>query len=151
MLLRRNMEIVYWNHCVYQIWYHQVFVVKYRKKLLIRDDHIQYLKEAIQEVCEKYNYVINEIGTDGDHVHLFVWAWWSESPSKIMWNIKGLTAKKMLKIPSINKKLWWWSFWSSWWYIGTIWEWTSEQVVRRYIKNQWLDENYLNRLEFTQL
>jgi hypothetical protein len=40
------------------------------------------------------------------------------------------------RFPEIKRMLWWWEFWSDWWYIGTVWEWTNEEIVRKYIANQ---------------
>jgi len=142
------MKITTWAHCIYQIRYHQVMVTKYRREVLISENSIAVLKESIQEIWEKYGYIIDEIWTDWDHIHLFVWAWWEPWPSRVMWVIKSLTAKRMLQLPEVKKELRWWSFRSAWWYIGTVWEWTNEEIVRRYIRNQWLDEQYYGRLNF---
>ena len=115
------------------------------------DENIRILKESIQEIGEKYWYIIDEIWTDWDHIHVFVGAGWEPWPSSIMWVIKSLTAKRMLKLPDVKKKLRWWSFRSAWWYIGTVWEGTSEEIVKRYIRNQWLDEKYYGRLKFHEV
>lgn len=66
------MEVKFVSHCSYQIRYHQVFFVKYRKKLLKKIEYREHLKESIHQICERYWFMIDEIGTDGDHVHLFV-------------------------------------------------------------------------------
>ena len=143
------MELKFASHCVYQIRYHQVLCIKYRKKILRERRYREWLKEIIREVSERYWYEIDEIWTDGDHVHIFVWATPKESPSKIMQVIKSITAKEMFrKYPEIKKELRWWSFWSDWWYIGTVWEWTNEDIVKRYIQNQW-DE--IEREQYKQL
>jgi len=143
------MEVKFASHCSYQIRYHQVFCVKYRKKLLTNEDYRLYLKIVIKEICERYRFMIDEIWTDWDHVHIFVWASPKHSPSQIMQIIKGITAKKMFsQFPEIKKKLRWWQFWSDWWYIWTVWEWTNEDIVKKYIRNQW-DET--ERKQYKQL
>ena len=55
------MKIEVGNHCIYQIRYHIVMVVKYRKKFLKDITNIEILKSQIQEIAEKYSYVIDEI------------------------------------------------------------------------------------------
>ena len=66
------MEVKFASHCSYQIRYHQVYCVKYRKNMFGNEEYRDYLKQIIKEICERYWYVIEEIGTDGDHVHIFV-------------------------------------------------------------------------------
>ena len=143
------MEVKFASHCSYQIRYHQVFCVKYRKKLLKEVAYREYLKQIVREVCERYWFVIDEIGTDWDHVHMFVWSAPKRSPSSIMQTLKSITAKEMFKkFPEIKKSLRGGEFWSDWWYIGTVWEWTNEDIVRKYIQNQW-DE--IEREQYKQL
>ena len=82
--------------------------------------------------------MIDEIWTDGDHVHLFVWSAPKRSPSKIMQTLKSITAKEMFKkYPEIKKALRGGEFRSDGWYIWTVWEWTNEEIVKKYIQNQW--------------
>ncbi len=132
------MDVKFASHWSYQIRYHQVYCVKYRKKLLKKEEYREYLKYLIKWICERYRYEIDEIWTDWDHVHIFVWAAPRIAPSDIMKTIKSITAKEMFKkFPEIKRQLRWWAFWSEWWYIGTVWEWTNEDIVKRYIQNQW--------------
>ena len=56
-----DMKITVASHCIYQIRYHIVMVVKYRKKLLMAPENVTALKDGIQEVAEQYSYVIDEI------------------------------------------------------------------------------------------
>ena len=132
------MELNFASHCSYQIRYHQVLCVKYRKQMFLKKEYVLSLKKILYEISERYWYDIEEMGTDGDHVHIFVWWRPSISPSEIMQKIKSITAKELFKKhPEIKEELRWWAFWSSGWYIWTIWEWTTEEIVRKYIKNQW--------------
>jgi putative transposase len=96
------------------------------------------LKKSIKGICERYWFSIDEIGTDWDHVHIFVWATPKRSPLQVMQTLKSITAKAMFKqFPEIKKILRWGSFRSDWWYIWTVWEWTNEDIVKKYIRNQW--------------
>ncbi len=85
------LELQHANHCVYKIRYHMVFCVKYRKKLLSNS---------------RYWFQFDTIGTDGDHVHLFVGAEPKYALSKVMQIIKSITTKQMFKaFPEIRKEL----------------------------------------------
>jgi putative transposase len=57
-----------------------VFCMKYRKKLL-NNDITNFLKITCSEIGERYSFVFDAIGCDGDHVHLFVGAEPKNSPS----------------------------------------------------------------------
>jgi REP element-mobilizing transposase RayT len=58
------MEVKFAAHSSYQIRYHQVFCLKYRKKLLKNEEYRRYLKYILKETCERYEFEIDEIGTD---------------------------------------------------------------------------------------
>jgi putative transposase len=73
------------------------------------------------EIGKRYWFKFDAIGTDGDHVHIFVGAAPRYAPSNIMQIIKSITAKKMFgKYPEIKKQLWCGHFWSEGGYIGTV-------------------------------
>jgi putative transposase len=112
--------------------------IKYRKQLLRNEQYCDALKSIFKEIAERYWFEIDEIGTDGDHVHVFVGAAGRWAPSQIMQVLKSISAKEMLKrFPEIRKKvLWGGEFWSDGGYIGTVGEGTTEDIVRKYIQNQ---------------
>ena len=82
-------ELNYASHCVYKIRYHMVFCIKYRKKLLFDKDRIVFFKEVCSEIGKRYWFEFDAIGTDGDHVHVFVGAVPSYAPSNLMQIIKS--------------------------------------------------------------
>ena len=61
-----------------------VLCIKYRKKLLYEQDKIDFLRFICLEIEHRYSVVFDAIGTDGDHVHVFVGAAPKYSPSKMM-------------------------------------------------------------------
>ena len=131
------MKLEFGNHCVYQIRYHMVMCVKYRKMLLKPKEYQETLKEILEGIAERYEYQIEEIGTDGDHVHVFVGASGKWAPSRIMQILKSISAREIFKkFPDIRKKLWGGEFWSEGGYVGTVGEGTTEEVVRSYIQKQ---------------
>ena len=62
------------NHCLYNIGYHMVFCLKYRKNLFLGTELINFLKNLCFEISERYCFEFDAIGSDGDHVYLFVGA-----------------------------------------------------------------------------
>ena len=142
------------NHCVYRIRYHMVLCVKYRKKLLLDLNRISRLKDICFEIGERYWFQFDAIGTDGDHVHIFVGSEPKYAPSKVMQIIKSITAKQIFKnFPEIRKELWGGEFWSDGGYIGTVGEGVTADFIRDYIERQGTleeKEGYkqMNLLEF---
>ena len=125
------------NHCAFDIHYHLVIVMKYRKKILINEEYIKYLCDIIMQIGERYEYIIEEVGSDGDHVHILLNAFPRDSPSKIMNSIKSITAKEMFKkFPEIKKKLWGGEFWSDGGFVGTIGQAAGLEHMKKYVKNQ---------------
>lgn len=131
------MELAHARHCVYKIRYHMVFQVKYRKVLL--DQAVEKcIRETMVGINERYNIIIDEIGFDQDHIHIFCGASPTKSPMTIYTAIKSLTARMVFaKFPAMKmKELWGGEFWSDGKYVGTVGDRTNEEIVRRYIQNQ---------------
>ena len=82
---------------MYKIRYHMVMNIKYRRKLLRDTSRINYIKNICSEIGEKYWFDFDAIGTDGDHVHIFVGAAPRYSPSRVMQIIKSITAREFSK------------------------------------------------------
>ena len=98
-----------------------VFSIKYRRKLLQDKDRINYIKFICSEIGERYHFDFDAIGTDGDHVHVFVGAAPRYSPSRIVQIIKSITAREFFKkFPEVKKQLWGGEFWSDGGYVGTV-------------------------------
>ena len=114
-----------------------VFCVKYRKKLLYEKDKIDFLKYICSEIEERYSFVFDAIGTDGDHVHIFVGAPPRYAPSKIMQIIKSIVARELFKrYPDIKKLLWGGHIWSEGGYIGTVGDGVTSEIIKEYINSQ---------------
>jgi putative transposase len=125
------------SHCVYKIRYHMVLCVKYRKKLLFDAERINYIKSICAEIGSRYWFEFEAIGTDGDHIHLFVGAAPKYSPSRVMQIIKSITAREFFKeFLEIKKQLWGGEFWSDGGYIGTVGDGVNAEVIRNYIEKQ---------------
>ena len=94
-------------------------------------------------ISERYDIIIDEIGFDKNHIHIFCGAKPSMSPMQIINIIKSITARRVFEtFPKLRKKeLWGGEFWSDGKYIGTVGEATSEKIVRKYIRNQSIDKS----------
>ena len=120
---------------VYNVGYHIVWSVKYRRKVLsgIIEES---LKKNLLEVSSEKGFVIKEMGIMPDHVHIFITAKPKFSASYIYKILKGISSRKILiKHPEIKEMLWGKHLWNSSTYVETIGH-ISEDVVRKYISDQ---------------
>ena len=112
-----------------------VLCVKYRKQLLFEKGRFTLLKDICAGIRERYWFVFESIGTDGDHVHILVGAPPRYAPSKVMQIVKSITARELFnQYPEIKNQLWGGEFWSDGGYIGTVGEGVTEDIIRRYIE-----------------
>jgi len=135
------MELGKTSHSVYKIRYHLVTAVKYRKVLLNKEVE-ECIKKGLQGISERYEIVIDEIGFDQNHIHIFCGASPRMSPLRVMSIVKSITARQIFEtFPRLKKEeLWGGEFWSDGKYIGTVGEATSEKTIKNYIRNQSLDK-----------
>ena len=122
--------------CVYNVNYHIVWCVKYRKPILTGNIK-ESLKQIIYDVASEKGFIIQACEIDNnDHIHLFVSAHPKISPSYIVKMLKGISGRKLfLQHPEISKELWNGTLWNNSYYIETIGS-ISEETVKQYIENQ---------------
>lgn len=122
--------------CVYNVNYHIVWCVKYRKPILTESIQKE-LKQILYDIADDKGFIIQscEIGNN-DHIHLFVSAHPKLSPSYIVKMLKGISGRKLfLNHPEISDKLWKGTLWNNSYYIETIGS-ISEDVIKQYIEKQ---------------
>ena len=101
------------------------------------EERCEYLKYIFREIAERYCFELEEMGTDGDHVHLFVGAAPKYAPSRVMQVLKSISAREMFKrFPEIRKQLWGGEFWSDGGYIGTVGDGVTSEIVKKYVREQ---------------
>jgi putative transposase len=137
-------------HCAYEIHYHIVFPVKYRKAL-IRPDIERELLRIADEIHERYEIVFEQIGADRDDIHLLCSAHPKISIGEIVRIYKSITARELfLTFPDLKKELWGGEFWSDGYYAATVGQRNNWETVFRYVKNQGKEQAKTLRC-FTQL
>jgi len=125
------------SHNVSLLMYHFVCPAKYRR-FVFSEEISKTLKDICMEIEKRYEIWFLEIWTDKDHVHFIIQWVPDNSPKKIIQTVKSLTAREIFKLhPEVKKQLWWWEFWTKWYYVNTVWRYWSEEMIRRYVQNQW--------------
>ena len=89
------MSEIYKNrHSAYNLHVHLVFITKYRKKVLA-DNHRQYFKEVVAEICKDFGAELKECNGEGDHVHMLIQYPPTVQLSKMVNNLKSVTSRRM--------------------------------------------------------
>ncbi len=122
--------------------YHLVFPVKYRKEVILNKIGLS-LKEVCMEISERYEVQFLEIGYESNHVHFLVQSVPDYSVSKMVRMLKSITAKQLFhRHPEIKLKLWGGKFWTSGYYANTVGQYANEEVIRKYVENQGIENQY---------
>ena len=123
-------------HCAWQIHYHIVSPVKYRK-VLLDAEVTAIIQETAQGIAERYAIEMEAIGCDKDHIHLLCGAHPKMAPGRIVQIFKSITARAIFRRkPSIKKELWGGEFWTDGYYVGTVGERANWDTVQEYVQKQ---------------
>ena len=138
------------SHKVSILIYHIVCPAKYRRVVFSAEVDKE-LKAICLEIAKRYEIIFLEIGTDKDHVHFLVQSVPSYSPTKIGRTIKSITAREIFnRVPQVKKQLWGGEFWSDGYYIASVGQHASEDIIGEYVKRQGQDNQY-HQLHVQQL
>ena len=124
-------------HCVYNLKYHLVFVVAYRRKA-ITSSILQCLGSAFSEVCASFHAEVIEFSGKADHVHLLLAVPPSVSVSKIVETLKSVSSRKvrLLYRKELQHYLWRNRFWTKSYCAITVGDGATTEIIKRYIENQ---------------
>lgn len=124
------------HHCAYDIHYHFVFVVRYRRALL-RPEVEAELVRLSREIGERYEIEVESLGADQNHIHLLCSAHPKIGPGDSARIYKSITAIQLFKaFPDLRKELWGGKFWSDGYYVSTIGLKGGWAALVRYIEQQ---------------
>lgn len=124
------------KHAVYELKYHLVWVPKYRAQVLGVKER-QYLKKLFEEIAEEYEFHIDTMEVMEDHIHVFIEAPPSYAPARVVQIMKSISAKQLYKkYPEIRKKMWSGAIWGEGYFVRSVGDVVTSDVIRRYIKYQ---------------
>jgi len=137
------------SHCVYGCDYHIVLVTKYRRRIFNKGI-FAYMETQLLEVKKHYPQVeVKEANQDEDHVHLLVSIPPTMSVGKVVGIIKANTGRGLKQKFPFLKEVYWGteSVWSGGYFVSTVG--VGEEVVRRYIEYQGMEDSGQAKLEFS--
>ena len=129
-------EFIHESHNVTVLLYHLVFPAKYRRVVFDKG-----VDRALTEVCleieKRYEVKFLEIGTDEDHVHFLAQSVPTYSVSKLVRQVKSLTARHIFsRCPHVKKQLWGGEFWSDGFFASTVGKHGDETMIGKYVRDQ---------------
>ncbi len=131
------------SHNVSILLYHLVFPAKYRQSIFSKGVDKE-IKNICLEIAKRYEIYFLEIGTDKDHVHFLIQSVPMYNITKLVKIVKSITARQIFKQrPEVKEQLWGGEFWSDGYYASTVGKSNYENQIKNYIKNQGLEESYV--------
>lgn len=130
MVIRRT------QHAVYDLKYHLVWIPKYRKGIL-SSEVAGYVKEIFGQIADEYGFTIDTMQVMDDHVHVFIEVPPRYSPAQVVQIMKSISAREVFKkFPKLRKQLWAGEFWSDGYFVRTVGDAVTSDIIRRYIEYQ---------------
>ena len=124
------------KHAVYDLKYHLVWIPKYRKDIL-SGEVSGYLKEVFQQISEEYEFRIDTMEVMEDHVHIFVEVPPRYSPAQAVQIFKSVSAREVFKkFPKLRKQLWAGELWSDGYFVRSVGDKVTADIIRKYIEYQ---------------
>ena len=128
------------SHSVYDLKFHLVWIVKYRKKVL-RGVIAQRCRELLRQICKEQDIDILKGHVSSDHVHMMISSPPYLSISKIIQQLKGKSSHKMLKeFKGLQKEFYGRHLWARGYFVASSGNVTDEMIME-YIENQDMDRD----------
>ena len=128
------------KHAVYDLKYHFVWIPKYRKPIL-KGPVAESLKTIFNGIAERSEMKIDTLEVLSDHVHVFLIAPPKYSPSHVVQILKSVSARELIRRhPELREELWGGELWSDEYFMRSVGDEVTADVIRRYIKLQHEDQ-----------
>jgi putative transposase len=126
------------GHSKYSLKVHLIFVTKYRKQIFKSNKRADDVKQFLHDAVKKYGYVIIQMETDKDHVHMLLEYSPKVSVSDIVKQLKQYSTYQMWNYyeECLSKQYWKHKIlWSDGYFACSIGQ-VSQEIIEKYIQNQ---------------
>ena len=125
------------NHAAHRIYYHIIFSVKYRNKC-INADILRRLEIVFGDVLEKWRCRLVEFGGEADHVHLLIEAHPALDLSRLIGNLKTVSARRIRAeyAEHLQKYFWKNMFWNKAYAVISVGGRAPLETLLEYIQDQ---------------
>ena len=136
------------SHAVYDTKYHLVWTPKYRKWIL-RGDVWEKGGEIIREIAENHGFEIDTMEIARDHMHIFLSFPPRHSISRVVGMLKSISARVIFEEhPEVKRDLWGGEFWEDGYFVRTVGDKVTAEVIRKYIEYHREEERTPRQLEW---
>ena len=102
----------------------------------------QYAKEVFQRVAEEYGFWVDTMEVKEDHVHIFLEVPPKYSPAEVVQILKSVSVREVFKkFRRLRKELWAGELWSDGYFVRSVGDKVTADVIRRYIEYQTQEHN----------
>jgi REP-associated tyrosine transposase len=124
------------NHSAFRLHYHVIFVIKYRHKV-INQGVTERMQDIFSDVLTKWGCELTEFGAELNHVHLLIEAHPALDLSRMIGNLKTVSARHIRKEFAEHLKPFFWKpyFWSRAYAVTTTGG-ANLEVVKEYVLSQ---------------
>jgi len=125
------------NHASFRLYYHIIFTVKYRRKA-ITGAMLSRLEIIFADVLEKWRCRLVEFGGEADHEHLLIDAHPAMDLSRLIGNLKTVSARRMRTEYSDHLRQFFWKplFWNSAYAVISVGGRAPLETLLQYIQDQ---------------
>ena len=124
------------SHAVYDTAYHLVWCPKYRKKIFVGEEVRERAEQLIREICEEYRFEIEEMEVAEDHVHILISFPPKHSIGEVVRIVKSISARELFRVfPRLKKRLWSGELWEDGYFVRTVGDRLTRQIIDKYIKH----------------
>ncbi|MEW6543385.1 MAG: IS200/IS605 family transposase [Nitrospirota bacterium] len=121
---------------VYDLKYHLVWVPKYRR-MVLRGRLAQRLQEIFVGIAARYEFEIDTQEIMDDHVHLFLSAPPRYAPAEVVQILRSISARKVFEeFPDVKRALWGGELWNDGYFVRSVGDKVTAEVIRNYMKHQ---------------
>ena len=141
------MELKRTSHAVYDTKYHLVWTPKYRKWILKGEVRTR-VQEIFEEISKSHEFEIDTLEVAKEHVHIFLSFPPRYSISRVVGMLKSISASVIFKeYPEVKQELWGGEFWEDGYFVRTVGDNVTAEVIRKYIKYHREQEKTPNQLD----
>ena len=135
------------QHSEWECKYHVIFIPQYRRKVLYGSLR-RYLGEILRRLARQKESEIEEGHLMPDHVHMMISIPPKYAVSQVVGYIKGKSAIHIARhFGERRRSFVGQSFWARGYFVSTVGR--DEEVIRRYIRNQEIEDRQQDQLEFS--
>lgn len=135
------------SHAVYDTRYHLVWAPKYRKWIK-RADIRERIEALFKRISEEFSFEIEEMEVAPDHVHVFLNFPPRYSISKVVGILKSISASEIFRAyPEIKRELWGGELWEDGFFVRTVGDQVTADVIKKYIQYHRHEEHQAPQLK----